>query len=497
MSGGKRGGAGPSPAGPRWLEDNPAPGAQALRQALDDAGRAESQLQRDHEQTFARQRVWGRVQAPWFGPGGQTSGGRGWWPSLLLGGGVASIAAVAMAVVIHRSGAWPLGDGDRRASPAVTSTGETNVPARGQTGSGARGGPELTALPSQPAGGAFTTGPGERIRHRLARGVDAELAARTALVPGDLEAPPEVRVGRVRFSVPEQPPGRRYIVRAGAYEVVVLGTVFDVAVEEPGVRVDVQSGTVEVRDASTHQRLARVTARRRWRSEDNQITELPAPTRATARRRPARKVPPALSHTAEARSLDQASDLRRRGDSARALAVYQRLASGNGPLAEIAHYEMGVLEDEDLRDSRRAVATWERYRARYPKGLLRAEAELSIIEALTRLGEERRALDEAVAFLQRQPESERRAEVARVAGDLARQGGDCRAALPLYDQALAARPSREDADDATFHRAACFITLGDRRGLPTVRAYLAAFPLGRHAFEAQRLLGGGAAPAKR
>jgi hypothetical protein len=329
--------------------------------------------------------------------------------------------------------------------------------------------------------------------------VDAELAARTALVPGDDQAPPEVRVGRVRFSVPEQAPGRRYAVRAGPYEVVVLGTVFDVAVEEAGVSVDVQSGTVEVHDASTRQRLAVLSPRKRWSSADGQVRELPAAAAASpasarapapVRKRPPRKV--ALADAEQARSLDQAGDVRRRGDSRRALSMYQRMADGSGPLAEIAHYEIGVIEDEDLRDPRRAVATWQRYRLRYPKGLLRTEADISVIEALARIGEEKRALDEAVGFLAQHPGSERRAEVARVAGDLARQGGDCRGAIPLYDQTLAARPAREDADDATFHRAACLVALGDGRGLPAARAYLGRFPLGRHALEAQRLLTGGA-----
>jgi hypothetical protein len=333
--------------------------------------------------------------------------------------------------------------------------------------------------------------------------VDAELFARTALVPGDEQAPPEVRVGRVRFSVPEQAPGRRYSVRAGAYEVEVLGTVFDVAVEEDGVRVDVQSGTVAVRDAATGKQLARLTPRLRWQSATGRITEVPPPSPRAAgsgelRRRPApgsRRLPAAVSPgSAEARSLDEAGELRRRGPDGvrRALALYRRLAAGGGPLAEIAHYEIGVVEDEDLRDARRAVATWERYRVRYPAGLLRTEADLSVIGGLARLGEDRRALDEAVTFLRRHPDSERRAEVARVAGDLARQSGDCRRALALYDQALAGAPAGDDADDASFHRAGCLVALGDGRGLPAVRDYLTRFPLGRHALEAQRLGSGGA-----
>ncbi len=194
------------------------------------------------------------------------------------------------------------------------------------------------------------------------------------------------------------------------------------------------------------------------------------------------------------RSLEQAGELRRR-DPRRALAMYRRMLAAGGPLAEIAQYEIGVIEDEDLRNPRQAVATWDRYRARYPGGLLRTEADLSVIEALSRTGDQARALVEARDFLQRHPNSERRSEVARLAGDLARERGDCAAAVALYDQALSSRPATDDADDASFHRAACLARAGDARGSAGLRAYLKRFPLGRHAGEAQRLLSGRSVPA--
>jgi ferric-dicitrate binding protein FerR (iron transport regulator) len=466
--------------GSRWLDGAGPAGAQALRQALDEAA-ADSAEHADDEQAFAHQRIWNRVQAPWFGTRGGPGGPRrGWLRPFLVGAGV--MAAAAAGVLVLGTGVLD----DRQ--PTVATVSPPAAP------------PEVQPLPARaPAGGALTTGPGERVRHRLVRGVDAELSPRTALVPGDEQAPPEVRVGRVRFSVPHQPPGQRYSVRAGAFEVVVLGTVFDVAVEASGVGVSVSNGTVEVREAGSPRTLARLTPGEQWSSEveapATPPAALPAPRASAPLRKPQphpRRVAAVAGREAE-RTLDQAGELRRR-DPRRALAMYRRMLAAGGPLAEIAQYEIGVIEDEDLRDPRQAVVTWDRYRTRYPGGLLRTEADLSVIEALSRTGERGRALAEAREFLTRHPNSERRSEVARLAGDLTRERGDCAGAIALYDQALSSRPATDDADDASFHRAACLGRAGDARGSAGLREYLKRFPLGRHAGEAQRLLSGAARP---
>jgi outer membrane protein assembly factor BamD (BamD/ComL family) len=71
-----------------------------------------------------------------------------------------------------------------------------------------------------------------------------------------------------------------------------------------------------------------------------------------------------------------------------------------------------------LHRPREAVSAWNRYRSRFPRGLLRAEADLSVIETLASMDERVAALAEAEAFLARHPASERRAEVERLAGRL-------------------------------------------------------------------------------
>jgi hypothetical protein len=425
--------------GERWLDGATAPGQQALRQALDDAAPPP-------EDELARQRVWAGVQAPWSA---RRAGPR--WP---LVAAVSAAVAATLAIVATRAlDRGPLAEGP----PAL---------ARGEP-------PPMTGQ------GPVTA---ERAaRHRLARGVDAELAPRAALVPGDAETPPEVTRGRVRFSVPHQAPGRRYHVRAGAYRVVVLGTEFDVSVEGGAVSVTVASGVVQIEDASGR-RLERLAPGESWSSSAAAPAE-PAPVPVT----PAVRPPPAPVPADAAEALAAARSARNGGDPRRALGLYQRLVKAGGPLAESALFEMATIEHEDLHDPARALATWQRYRDRYPRGVLRAEADLSVIEVLPRLGQEARALAEARDFLRRHPRNERRGEVARVGGDLARMRGDCRAALELYEAAGSGPLSLDDADDAAFGRAACLAALGEVGAAQAARQYRERFPRGRHAAEIGRL----------
>lgn len=458
VSGGKTqptGGAGQG----RWLEGSASAPAMALRQALDEAATDESSA-------FARQRVWNRVQIPWAGEPESPSepavvSRRGRHVSILTGAGLALAATAAIFFGVR---VW-------QTPPPITA-----LPAPAA--------PLVEAVPlPPPASIALTTGPDELGRYRLSRGVAVELAARSALIPGDDNAPPEVKVGKVRFSVPKQAPGRRYVVRAGGYRVVVLGTTFDVAVDDRGVAVSVSSGLVVVENAATGRQLARLGPGMAWPGDVS-----PGKRRVRAR---AVAGAGALQDPGGARSLDEAVTARRRGDARGAIAQYQRLVEAGGPLAEIALYEIGVIEAEDLLQPRRALLTWQRHRDRYPSGLLRAEADLSVVDALARVGEQSAAFAEARAFLTRHPTSERRAEVARVAGDLARTRGDCRTAIGFYEIGAAQRHDLPDVDDAAYHRAACLRTLGDARATAAARDYLARFPFGRHAVDAQRLVAGG------
>jgi tetratricopeptide (TPR) repeat protein len=379
-------------------------------------------------------------------------------------------------------------------------------------------------------------------RLTLEGGVEAELGSSSVMRIED--GAPRIEKGEVRFSVPHRLPGHPFIVRADDYSVVVVGTRFGVDVDDRAVRVDVDEGVVEVRQTATQRRLARLTPGQAWRSADVSVEAgLPPPAplapalpvapivsvsasaaapdidhaRVHDHRHPTRPPGRALAlatpgegassagHTSTALASpglstgnDEPSSAARAalsaGDATRALQIYRALALKTGPAAENAAYEVGKVLNERLGQPEGAVAAWRRYRADYPDGILRVEADVSIIETLARTGASDEALGEANDFLRRRPDSERRAEIARLAGDLYRARGDCRRAVGAYQIVLGASRPRDIVEVANFHRAACLVRLGDAGGSEAARGYLRAYPNGRFRGEAAALVGEGARP---
>jgi len=295
---------------------------------------------------------------------------------------------------------------------------------------------------------------------------------------------PRVEAGEVRFSVPHRQPGHPFVVRVQEYHVVVVGTRFGIALQDGATLVDVDEGIVEVWDAQ--HRLARLTPGESWRGPVReaaaetpppapQAAPAPAPLPATP---PAQSfvVPSAIAHAhhfakrtvalaspgGAVEDADAAKDpavaaraALSAGDPGRALQLYRTLAQGTGPAAENAAYEVGKVLNERMGQPASAVAAWRRYRAAYPDGILRVEADVSIIETLAKSGDADGALAEASDFLRRRPDSERRAEIARLAGDLYRARGDCRHAVSMYQLAVGATRPRDAVETAAAHRAEC------------------------------------------
>jgi tetratricopeptide (TPR) repeat protein len=178
------------------------------------------------------------------------------------------------------------------------------------------------------------------------------------------------------------------------------------------------------------------------------------------------------------------------GDPNRALDAYRAAIARGGPAAENAEYEIGRVQRDRLHQPDEAIGTWKRYRMSHPNGLLRVETDVSIIETLVRAGDSGGALGEANDFLRRHTDSERRAEIARISGDLYRERGDCNHAIGAYQTALAASRTREVTEYASFQRAACLVGMGETSGNVALEEYLHAWPQGRFSRDASRLLQG-------
>jgi hypothetical protein len=141
---------------------------------------------------------------------------------------------------------------------------------------------------------------------------------------------------------------------------------------------------------------------------------------------------------------------------------------------------------EELRhdhDPAAALASLDEHRARFRRGLLRADAELVRVEALLALDREREALVVLEGFaLATLP-----GELQVIRGEL-RAAHDCGAALADFDRVLAGATSGSLLERALRGRAVCCLRLGDPAADGALRAYLARFPQGRFAPEAQKRL---------
>ena len=369
----------------RWLENPRDESERKLRVGLDlAAGRTDE---------LALRRVWGRlVDLPPFTRRASR------WAYLLAGMVVAGGVAGAVGLV------WPL------LRPESLPVAGLPAPA-----------PELPQVPVEPepmllGPTTVTTGAREARTVRLKGGARVQLRSQTTLAV-DAGQRPALQRGRVQLHVPHQEPGETFTVAAGPYVIVVVGTTFDVGVDKGKVHVEVREGVVEV-----------------WR--DGEMVRLPAgqawsgPARMEPRRRAARPVerpsppPPVPLPPHPADRFNEARLMLRSGDTAGALDILRELAAGSGPTAENSGYEIGQVLRYKRQQPRAAIQAWNSYRNRFPDGLLRAEADVSVIDTLLELGDRAAARVEAEAFLKRHPASERRDEIARLAERLRRTQED-------------------------------------------------------------------------
>jgi transmembrane sensor len=397
-----------------WLENPQDEAERLLRDGLDLAARRTGD-------EITHRRVWARVAEALLESEPRVSG------RLVLVSASVAIAVLAVAGVI----AYPyLGSrspgtlaNNRTIAPApIPTTAPTAAPAKE---------PDLFAQEEaeRAPGNVIRTHKGERARVALGGGAVADLEENSA-VTWDKQHRPAIQRGTASLSVPRQPPGWRFSVTAGPYVVTVVGTRFTVDVGSRSVGVEVKEGVVEVW-RGTHS--TRLVAGDSWHGPTHPEDSTTQPSsagpsaRSTETAEPSERpraavtvaatVAPLMSSKPLApttRGLKDAELAMQSGDVSRAVEILNKAAGGSGPAAENAAYELARVTRYTLKRPRQAVALWDKYRTRFPSGLLRTEADLSIVDTLSQLGDARAALIEAKAFLSRHPNSERRQEVQQL-----------------------------------------------------------------------------------
>lgn len=230
---------------------------------------------------------------------------------------------------------------------------------------------------------------------------------------------------------------------------------------------------------------------------DIPVSPLPYPVVAPAGRPDVpRESPPASNPVAgsedvptdPAREWAEANRLVRSGDPAAAVRKLDAIARGTGPHAELALYEAGRVRVRFLEDPAGARRDFVEYRARYPNGALRLEADLSIVETLVAQKRAPEAIAEADAFLKRHARSERAAEVRWIRAHLLRDSGKWQDARADYLALADSDPA--GAAEALFQAAVCDQELGDAaQARVRLESWLERFPDGRRRAEVERALG--------
>ncbi len=389
----------------RWLEESRDDTERQVREALDAASSRNDDL--------ALRRVWSRLAELMPGP----RRGRVRWSFLVTVGGIGGAMLTA---------AWflrPLLFEAPHRWPSTVAVGTSTVPPPPRPPVQARPAEPPQATPPAPVadGTPVVLGPSDvRTGARKGQVVRLKSGARVSLrsrsfLHVDAGQRPFLFRGRAGLEVPKQPQGESFSVVAGPYVVVVVGTKFGLTISPRTVKVDVREGVVQV-----------------WRGEHmiqlNAGDSWKGPARIGGAR-PARRLRVARASSELAHKLNapdehpqdryqEAHAALDRGDSAAGLSDLRKAAEGIGPAAENAGLELGKILRDHMYQPRQAIVAWSHYRERFPDGLLRHEADVSIIETLLMLGDRDAARTEIDMFLRRHPHSERFAEMKQMLGKL-------------------------------------------------------------------------------
>ncbi|HMI89854.1 MAG TPA: FecR family protein [Polyangiales bacterium] len=242
----------------------------------------------------------------------------------------------------------------------------------------------------------------------------------------------QLSAGGARFDVRPRA-GRPFVVRAGAVEVRVLGTRFEVvrradgsvgvAVEHGLVQVTAAGETVSLRAGEHGQYSAPLPAVASVVAPSAVRVSLPAAASPAVHTAAGDRKPPALAHVAGAQDpvaelLATADLARREGRPAAAVTALERVlrAHPRDPRAASAAFSLGRVLLETQPQPALAAAAFARAGELDPHGPLAEDALAREVEAWARAGSRARARVLAQRYLQRYPGSARTAFVRAHAG---------------------------------------------------------------------------------
>ncbi|HKO46432.1 MAG TPA: hypothetical protein VJV79_01835 [Polyangiaceae bacterium] len=168
--------------------------------------------------------------------------------------------------------------------------------------------------------------------------------------------------------------------------------------------------------------------------------------------------PADTADTADTGTAPDCLSLARRGQTREAEACFLKRAEGSGLGAEMALYEVARLRRDVLADATGALAALSEYRARFPAGALRREADMSQLELLLQLGRSDEALKQSDQLLSSSSSGERAAELRLLRGHILRKA-QSRFADAAREYELAERAGMRGGE-VTYFRALCLEALG-------------------------------------
>lgn len=167
---------------------------------------------------------------------------------------------------------------------------------------------------------------------------------------------------------------------------------------------------------------------------------------------------PRAPKSEEVRAAPDCLSLARSGHTRDAEACFVKSAEGTGLAAEVALYEVARLRRDVLADAPGALQALAEYRARFPTGTLRREADMSQLELLLQLGRTGEALKQSEELLSSSSSGERAAELHLLRGHILRKT-QSRFAEAAREYELAERAGAR-AGDVTYFHALCLEALG-------------------------------------